>query len=80
MATCAWYACAALGMVRRPPLLRTGLAAMAAICLVRALILPPLAVTHPELRNTFEVAAAIVRDVAGAGFALGFAAVRRGLY
>jgi hypothetical protein len=77
MATCAWYACAALGGVRRPPLLRTGLATMAAICLVRALILPPLAVTHPELRNTFEVVAAIVWGLAGVGFALGFVAVRR---
>jgi len=77
MATCAWYACAALHMVRRPPLLRTGLAVMAAICLLRAGILPPLAVTHPELRNTFEVVAAIVWGLAGTGFALGFAAVRR---
>jgi hypothetical protein len=81
MATCAWYACAALGAVRRPPLLRTGLATMAAICLVRALLLPPLAMTHPELRNTFEVVAAIVWGLAGIGFALGVKAARRpGLY
>jgi hypothetical protein len=77
MATCAWYACAALGAVRRPPLLRTGLATMAAICLVRALLLPPLAVTHPELRNTFEVAAAILWGLAGVGFALGVKAARK---
>jgi ABC-type polysaccharide/polyol phosphate export permease len=75
MAICAWYACAALGMVRRPPLLRTGLATMAAVCLPRALILAPLAVTHPELRNTFEVVAAIVWGLAGIGFALGFVTV-----
>ena len=81
MATCAWYACAALGAVRRPPLLRTGLAVMAAICLVRALLLPPLAVTHPELRNTFEVVAAILWGLAGVGFALGVKAARKpGLY
>jgi hypothetical protein len=77
MAVCAWYACAALDVVRRPPLLRTGLAVMAAICLLRALILPPLAVTHPELRNTFDVVAAIVWGLAGIGFALGFAAAPR---
>lgn len=71
MATCAWYACAALGTVRRPPLLRTGLATMAAICLVRALLLPALAVSHPELRNTFEVVAAVFWGLAGIGFALG---------
>jgi hypothetical protein len=80
MATCAWYACAALDMVRRPPLLRTGLAVMAAICLVRALLLQPLAMTHPELRNTFEVVAAIVWGLAGIGFALGCAGARRRRY
>ena len=82
MATCAWYACAALDLVRRPPWLRTGLAVMAAICLLRAAALPALAVTHPELRNTFEVVAAIVWGLAGAGagFVLGYAAVRRRLY
>ena len=77
MATCAWYACAALGAVRRPPLLRTGLAAMAAVCLVRALLLPPLAVSHPELRTTFEVVAAILWGLAGIGFALGVTAARK---
>jgi len=77
MATCAWYACAALGAVRRPPLLRTGLATMAAICLVRALLLPAVAMTHPEVRNTFEVVASILWGLAGIGFALGVKAVRR---
>jgi hypothetical protein len=77
MATCAWYACAALGVVRRPPLLRTGLATMAAVCLVRALLMAPLAVTHPELRNAFEVAAALLWGLAGVGFALGAQAARR---
>jgi hypothetical protein len=77
MATCAWYACAALGAVRRPPLLRTGLATMAAICLVRALLLPAVAMTHPEVRNTFEVVASILWGLAGVGFALGVKAARR---
>jgi hypothetical protein len=77
MAMCAWYACAALGAVRRPPLLRTGLATMAAICLVRAFLLPPLAVSHPELRTTFQVVAAILWGLAGIGFALGVRTTRR---
>ena len=77
MATCAWYACAALGAVRRPPLLRTGLATMAAICLVRALLLPAVAVSHPEVRTTYEAVAAIVWGLAGVGFALGVTAARK---
>jgi hypothetical protein len=77
MAACTWYACAALGAVRRPPLLRTGLAIMAAICLVRALLLPAVAMTHPEVRNTFEVVASILWGLAGVGFALGVKAARR---
>jgi ABC-type polysaccharide/polyol phosphate export permease len=76
MACCSLYACAALDLVRRPPLLRAGLAAMAAVCLPRALLLAPLAVTHPELRNTFELVAALAWGLAGVGFALGCMAVR----
>jgi hypothetical protein len=44
---------------------------MATICIVRALLLAVLAVPHPELRNTFEIAAAIVWGLAGVGFAAG---------
>ena len=77
MAACGWYASAALGIVRRPPLLRTGLAAMAAVCLPRALVVVPLAVTHPELRTAFQVVAAILWGLAGVGFALGCALVHR---
>lgn len=69
MGMCAYYAASALGWVWRPPLLRTGLTVMAALCLVRALLLPVLAVTHPELRNTFEIVAALVWGAAGVGFA-----------
>jgi hypothetical protein len=75
MGTCALYACSAVGLVRRLPLLRTMLAGMAAICLIRALVLVPLSFTHAELRNAFEVIAAIVWGLAGVGFALGFARV-----
>lgn len=66
MALCAVYACSALGVVRRLPLLRTVLFAIATVCLLRGAILVPLAWLHPELRNTFDVVAA-----AGAGFAAG---------
>jgi nitrate/nitrite transporter NarK len=48
------------------------LAGMASVCLLRALILLPLAVTHPELRNTFEIVAALVWGLAGVGFVVGY--------
>lgn len=73
MGICALYAASAIGLVGRVPLLRLGLAGMATICLVRALLLPVLAVGHPELRNTFEVVSAVLWGAAG----LGFAAARR---
>jgi len=72
MAVCAVYAASAVGLVRRPPMQRVGLAGMAAVCLLRGLVLPPLAIGHPELRNTFEVVSAIVWFSAGVGFAVGF--------
>jgi hypothetical protein len=70
MSACAYYAASALGLVRRPVLQRTGLAGMAIICIVRALLLPALATSHPELRNTFEVVAALIWGLAGVGFAV----------
>lgn len=70
MALCAAYAFSALGVIRRLPLLRFMLGAIAGVCLVRALILVPLAIGHPELRNAFEVGAAIVWGLAGIGFAV----------
>jgi hypothetical protein len=78
MAACGHYAASAIGWVRRPPLQSVGLATMATICIVRALLLPVLAVAHPELRNTFEIVAAIVWGLAGAGFAAGFFLVNAG--
>jgi hypothetical protein len=72
MAICAAYAFSALGVIRRLPLLRTGLAGMAIVCLLRALVLWPLMINHPELRNTFEIVAAIVWGLAGVGFVFGF--------
>lgn len=77
MAVCAAYAAAVLGVVHRLPLQRTALAFIAVVCLLRGLILVPLALAHPELRTTFEVVSAIVWFVAGVGFAVGFRASTR---
>jgi hypothetical protein len=78
MGFCGLYAASAAGLVRRLPLLRTCLAGMATVCLVRALLLPLLAISHPELRNTFEVVSALVWGTAGVGLAVGFWLARRG--
>lgn len=78
MGACAIYAASAIGWLRRPPLQRLGLATMAAICVVRSLLLPVLAVPHPELRNTFEIVAAVVWGLAGTGFAVGLLLVTDG--
>lgn len=72
MGACAYYAASALGLARRPALQRLGLAMIATVCVVRALLLPALALPHPELRNTFEVVAALVWGLAGAGFVVAF--------
>lgn len=72
MGICALYAGSVIGWVRRPHLQRLGLAGMAAVCLLRALVLPPLAIGHPELRNTFEGVSALIWGTAGLGFAVGF--------
>lgn len=76
MGACAYYAASAIGLVRRPPLQGLGLASMATTCIVRALLLPVLAIPHPELRNAFESVAAIVWGLAGLGFAVGFLLVK----
>lgn len=78
MGTCGLYAASAAGLVGRAPLLRLGLAGMAVVCLVRALLLPVLAVGHPELRNTFEVVSALIWGAAGVGFAVGWRIAKAG--
>jgi hypothetical protein len=78
MALCGLYAASAAGLVRRLPLLRLGLAGMATVCLLRALLLPALAISHPELRNTFEVVSALIWGAAGVGFAVGFRTTKAG--
>ena len=44
------------------------LGGMAGVCLLRAVVIVPLAINHPQLRNTFEVVSAVIWGLAGAGF------------
>ncbi|MBQ5947221.1 hypothetical protein [Massilia sp. ST3] len=74
MGVCAAYACSALGLLRRLPLLRPVLAGIAALCLLRALVVVPLAINHPALRTTFDISASVVWGLAGIGFAAAFLA------
>lgn len=79
MGICAVYASSALGLVRRLPLLRTMLAGIAAVCLLRALVLAPIAFIHPQLINVFEVVAALTWGTAGIGFLAAFLRTKRAL-
>lgn len=79
MGICSVYAGSALGLVRRLPLLRTMLAGIAAVCLLRALVLVPAAIIHPQLINVFEVVAALTWGAAGIGFVAGFLMTRNTL-
>ena len=77
MAVCACYALSAAGMMRRLPFSRAALFSIAALCLLRGLLVIPLAVKRPDLVDTFEVVAAIVWAFAGIGFAAGFRGMMR---
>ena len=68
MAVCAAYAFSALGRLPRLPLPRPMLAGMAGVCLLRAAVIVPLAINHPQLRTTFELISAVIWGLAGAGF------------
>jgi hypothetical protein len=76
MGLCGVAALSALGVLRRLPLLRLVLAFIAAICLLRAVSVVPIAVLRPDLMNTFEVIAAIVWGLAGFGFAVAFVSTK----
>lgn len=79
MGVCAAYAYSALGLLRRLPLMGIMLAGMAAVCILRALVLVPVAFINPQLINLFEIIAAVIWGMAGIGFAAGFIATRPGL-
>jgi hypothetical protein len=68
MAVCAAYAFSALGRLPRLPLPRLMLGGMAGVCLLRAMVILPLAINHPQLRTTFELISAVIWGLAGAGF------------
>jgi hypothetical protein len=68
MAVCAAYTFSALGRLPRLPLPRLMLGGMAGVCLLRALVIVPLAINHPQLRNTFELVSGVIWGLAGAGF------------
>jgi len=68
MAVCAAYAFSALGRLPRLPLPRLMLGGMAGVCLLRAMVILPLAINHPQLRTTFELVSAVIWGMAGAGF------------
>lgn len=72
MLACAYWAASSLDWVQRPPLQRLGLAGMSGVCLMRAALLPALAIFHPELFNVFEVVAALIWGFAGIGFVCAF--------
>jgi hypothetical protein len=72
MGVCAAYACSAIGYLPRLPWRRPVLAAIAAICLLRALLLVPLAIRFPALLTSFEIGAAMAWGSAGIGFAAAF--------
>lgn len=77
MALCAAYAFSAAGRLPRLPLMRTALAAIAAICLLRAAGTIPIYLYWPQLIDTFEIVAAIIWGAIGLGFAAGFRQWRR---
>ena len=71
LALWAAYAFSGAGLVRRLPLLRTGLVVISAIYLLRGLILFPALVLKPELVDSFAIWSSVVVLVYGAAYAVG---------
>jgi hypothetical protein len=69
----AWsaYALSAAGLIRRLPLLRTGLVAISAIYLLRGLMLVPLLVLKPALVDAFAFWSSLIVLVYGITYAVG---------
>ena len=67
----ALYAFSGAGIIRRLPLLRTALVLIAAVYLVRALALLPLAILRPELVDTFAVVSSLIVLAYGLAYAIG---------
>ncbi|QBB69499.1 hypothetical protein ELE36_03400 [Pseudolysobacter antarcticus] len=72
---CSAYAFSGAGMLRRLPLLRTGLFSIALVCILRGIVLVPLVVyLHLELMahiGSFEIIASMIWLIIGLFFAFG---------
>lgn len=67
----ALYAFSGAGLIRRLPLLRTGLVLIAAIYLLRALSLGPLFLLKPRLVDSFAIWSSAIVLVYGLAYAIG---------
>ena len=73
------YAWAGAGLLRRPPLLRTGLVAISFILLLRALAPLPMLLLRPEKVTPFVIWSSTIVLVYGLAFAVGTAKAWAGL-
>lgn len=71
LALWAAYAFSGAGLVRRLPLLRTGLVVISAIYLLRGLVLFPALLLKPQLVDSFAIWSSVVVLVYGAAYAIG---------
>ncbi len=71
LALWAAYAFSGAGLIRRLPLLRTGLVVITAIFLLRGLLLFPILLLKPQLVDTFVIWSSTVVLVYGAAYAIG---------
>jgi hypothetical protein len=71
LAVWALYAFSGAGLVRRLPLLRTALVAIAAVYLLRGLALVPLLALRPQLVDTFAVVSSLIVLAYGLAYAIG---------
>ena len=67
----ALYALSGAGAIRRLPLLRTGLVLIAAIYLLRALLLVPTLLLKPQFVDSFAVWSSLIVFVYGLAYAIG---------
>jgi len=71
LAVWAAYAFAGAGLIRRLPLIRTALVAIASIYLLRGLVLVPLLLIRPEIVDAFTVWSSLIVLVYGLAYAIG---------
>jgi len=71
LATWAAFAFSGAGLIRRLPLLRTGLVAISLVYLGRACVLPYLLLIEPDLLSPFWVWSSAIVAIYGASYAIG---------